>query len=345
VVIDDSPTVRRLLAHLFNADPELEVVGQAEDGLVGWKLISELRPDVVTLDVHMPNMNGPTLLAELMDKLPLPVVMISSQRPEDGPEVLRCLELGAVDYIRKPALQELADQGPRICEIVKAAAGSRIQIKKVAARTPLRKQVLRSVNSQPDSRVLAIGASTGGTEAIKNFLLGLNNHPPATLVVQHIPPVFSRSFADRLNELCPFEVKEAADGDKLMQGRVLIAPGGLQMKLQRSGGSLVVRITDEAPVNRHKPSVDVLFDSVAAVIGPKSMGVILTGMGSDGAAGLLNIRKAGGRSLAQNEQSSVVFGMPKEAIRIGAAEKSGTIDELASWVDRWISQSGEVVKK
>jgi two-component system chemotaxis response regulator CheB len=330
LVVDDSASIRKILTNIFSADPTIEVVGVAERPSQVEALIGQKRPDVITLDIHMPEMTGVELLKRYLPRHLIPTVMISSISMEESPMVLEALENGAVDYIQKPAFQNLAAQSPLIIEKVKAAAGARV---KVASRPP--SQAFREQKLRQDL-ILAIGSSTGGTEALREVLTQLPASIPPTLIVQHIPAVFSLAFANRMNELCPFEVKEAADGDEVRPGRVLVAPGGLQMRLVREGSALKVRVEDAAPVNRHKPSVDVLFDSVAAQIGKKALGVILTGMGADGANGLLRMRQAGARTVAQDEESCVVFGMPREAIARGAAEEIRSLRDIPQLLVRWL---------
>jgi len=325
LIVDDSRTIRDLIARILKEDPILEIIGQASDPVEASDLLKSLKPDVITLDIHMPKMTGVEWLAQLLPKNPISVVMISSLQMQEGNEVFKALELGAVDYIQKPNFSEIPIIGPIIREKVKAAASAKVIQK--TARKPL---LSRQPSGELDVRtILCIGASTGGTEAIKAVMSNLPERIPPTVIVQHIPPVFSKAFAGHLNELCPFEVKEAEDGDELKISRVLIAPGGKQMKIQKTQTGFCARITDDAPVNRHKPSVDYLFNSVASVIGKKTLGVILTGMGADGAKGLLEMRKKGSRTIAQNESSSVVYGMPKAAFEIGAVEKVAPLDEIA----------------
>lgn len=328
LVVDDSRTVRDLIKQLLSDDSELEIVGFAADAFEAAKLLVTTRPDVITLDVNMPGKSGVEWLREFMPVHPTPVVMISSLELREGNEIFRALELGAVDFVQKPSLQQLPTLGPIIRERIKAAAQAKI----VKVANLPRGRTLTAPAQIDLRKVVAIGASTGGTEALKHVLMMLPERIPPTLIVQHIPPIFSKTFADRLNELCPFEVREAEDGDEIRQSRVLIAPGGQQMRVCRRPSGIYVEVSDGAPVNRHKPSVDFLFDSVAAVYGKNSVGVILTGMGADGARGLLRMREAGARTIAQDEDSCVVFGMPKEAIRLGAAATILPLTEVAKGI-------------
>lgn len=324
LVVDDSKTIRELLKRILQEDPDFEIIGFAADAMEAAEFVKKSKPDVVTLDIHMPKMTGVEWLEKLLPVHPIPVVMISSLQFQEGNEVFRALELGAVDYIQKPSLSELPVVGPLIREKVKEASFA-----KVFRSGPSRRVDTLSGGELDMRKVLAIGASTGGTEALKVVMASLPARIPPTVIVQHIPPVFSRAFANRLNELCQFEVKEAEDGDQLQASRVLIAPGGKQMKIQQTPKGLCVRITDDAPVNRHKPSVDYLFHSVASVVGKNSVGVILTGMGADGAKGLLEMRNKGSRTIGQDEDSSVVYGMPKAAFDLGAVEKVAPLTDVA----------------
>lgn len=325
LIVDDSKTIRDLLTRVFQQSPDFEVVGQAEDPLRAELLLPTAKPDVITLDVHMPRMTGVQWLKTLVPKYKIPVVMITSLELKDGNEVFEALELGAVDYIQKPSLHDLRSVSEIIREKVLSAAGAR-----VSAPLPRRKRSVIAAAAPFDSeRVIAIGSSTGGTEALREVLTRLPKNIPPIVIVQHIPPVFSRAFADRMNSLCPFDVKEAESGDALHVNRVLIAPGGRQMKIVKRPSGLFVEINDDAPVNRHKPSVDYLFHSVAEILGRKAVGVILTGMGSDGAQGLLRMRERGAVTFSQDERSCVVYGMPKAAWEIGASQFQVGLDSVA----------------
>lgn len=337
LIVDDSKTIQEFLKKIFAEDPEMEVVGVANHPGEAETILATKTVDVMTLDIQMPVMDGVTFLETLMPKKPMPVVMLTSMRIEDGDQVLRALELGAIDYIQKPKLQDIASAGPSICEKVKAAALAKIDRKQRDFRASTRtKASSHSRSSGKGMPFIAIGASTGGTVALTDVLTALQSEIPPIVIVQHIPAGFSRAFAERLNSLCPFEVKEAEDGDELRSNRVLIAPGGKQMALELRGGKFTVTINDSEPVNRHKPSVDYLFDSVAKLGGGKVLGIILTGMGADGAKGLLAMKESGCYTLAQDEKSSVVYGMPKEAVKLGAVDKSLPLDSVASHIERWV---------
>lgn len=314
LIVDDSKTIRDLLEKVFSTDPGVEVVGVTGQPLEVLGLIENLKPDVITMDIHMPDMDGVTLLKEVMKKHPTPTVMITSATIEDGPAVLTALECGAVDYIHKPSFNELNSVIPVIVEKIKMAASANIA-KKTANIAP-KKVVAQKLDL---NSLIAIGSSTGGTEALRVVLTQLPKEIPPIVIVQHIPPIFSLAFAKRMAALCPFEVKEAEDGDEVRPGRVLIAPGGKHMEIKTRGSDCKIVISDAPPVNRFKPSVDVLFDSVVAQCKVPMIGVILTGMGADGARGLLKMRQAGAHTIAQSEKTCVVYGMPREAVARGAA--------------------------
>jgi two-component system chemotaxis response regulator CheB len=326
LIVDDSRTIQMILKKILSSDAEIEVVGTADNPKEAEKVLSQQTVDVMTLDIHMPIMDGVTFLGELMNKKPLPVVMVTALNIEDGDHVLKALELGAVDYVQKPKLNELDEIGPVICTKVKAAASAKVQRHKFPISQklpPVRKKLSASAH-----HILAIGASTGGTEAIKKLLMSLPAMMPAIVIVQHIPALFSAAFASRLNDLCALEVHEAVSDDMLQPGSVLVAPGGKQMYVECDGLGYRVKVTDDPPLNRYKPSVDILFQSVARCAGEKATGVLLTGMGHDGAEGLLQMRKAGAFTLAQDEASCVVFGMPKAAVELKAATEVLALEQM-----------------
>lgn len=332
LVVDDSALMRQLLTEMLVSDTGIEVVGVAGDPYIAWEKIQRLDPDVITLDIEMPRMDGITFLERLMRRRPSRVVMISSLTQQGCETTLRALELGAIDFVAKPKVDVAAGialMTQEIVEKVRTAAGARMRRK--APSEPTR--AIESVNSGPQllttHKVIAVGASTGGTEALRDLLTAFPADAPGTVIVQHMPEHFTKSFAQRLDSLCRLQVREAQDGDRILPGLALIAPGGLQMEVARSGASFSVRITDGPPVNRHKPSVDVLFDSCARVLGANAVGAILTGMGGDGARGLLAMRQAGARTLAQDEDTCVVYGMPREAALLGAAEEVLPLDRIA----------------
>jgi len=343
LVVDDSASVRQAMTAILTADPELEVT-TASDPFVAARHIQQAVPDVITLDVEMPRMDGLTFLRKLMAQRPIPVVMCSSLVEEGSETLLQALEAGAVDVILKPrvgVVEHLADAHVQIRETVKGAARARVRPRpssRGARDAPQRKLSADAVLPPPSGNamsrttemVVCIGASTGGTEALREVLEALPANAPGMVVVQHMPERFTRAFAQRLDSLCAVDVHEAADGDTVMRGRVLIAPGGLHHTLlERHGARYVVAVREGPLVARHRPSVDVLFRSAARNAGANAVGVIMTGMGDDGARGLLEMKQAGARTIAQDEATSVVFGMPKEAIARGAADRVVPLGRIA----------------
>lgn len=339
LVVDDSKTIRNILMKIFSSDERFAVVAMAEKPSEVEGLILKYKPDVITLDIHMPEMDGVALLKVISPKYHIPTVMISSISMAEGPMVLEALENGAIDYIQKPEMSEIGNVTPLILEKVYTAATANKQIKKRSSKSLQTKEVCNL-----DS-LIVLGSSTGGTEAIREIITALPNQIPPMLIVQHIPAVFSAAFAKRMNDLCAFEVKEAVDGDEVIVNRVLIAPGGKQMKMVHKGGKTFVEINDDEPVNRFKPSVDYLFLSVAKNLYTHTVAVILTGMGKDGAKGMLELRNAGVRTIAQNEETSVVFGMPKEAINIGGAEYVEALNDIAERMTILTAQKKAPLKK
>jgi two-component system chemotaxis response regulator CheB len=336
LIVDDSKTIQDLLSRILAEDSRIEVVGVAPDPIVAERMINELKPDVITLDVHMPEMDGVTFLAKFLPKKKIPVVMITSISMEESDHVFRALELGAVDYVQKPSMKELKNMAPVIRDKVHAAS----LVKKIRIASGKGKSRLTALGGATGASLLAIGASTGGTEALKDVLVRLPKDVPPIVIVQHIPPVFSKAFAKRLNELCAFEVKEAENGDEIRPRRALVAPGGCQMKVEPSGSGFKIRITDDPPVSRHKPSVDYLFHSVAKLFGRNAIGVILTGMGSDGADGLLKMRQAGARTLGQDEESCVVYGMPRVAAELGAVQSVHSLEDIPDALIQLFAKKG-----
>jgi two-component system chemotaxis response regulator CheB len=335
LIVDDSAFTRQVLKSLLETDPAIDVVGVAADPVIAWDKIRRLQPDVLTLDVEMPQENGLSFLERLMREHPLPVVMVSSLTADGCSTTLTALELGAVDFVTKPQsdvrtrLPEIAHE---IIEKIRAAAVA--HVRRPASPSPLRSALLprpKPLGTAP-SCVIAIGASTGGTEAIREILMELPADCPGIVIVQHMPPKFTRAFAERLDSLCRLRVKEAEQGDSVLDGQALIAPGGFHLRITRDGQNYAVRLSHEAPVNRHRPSVDLLFASCAEEAPRNAIGVLLTGMGEDGTQGLLEMRKAGARTLAQDEASCVVFGMPKVAIDRGAVEQVLPLRHLAGAV-------------
>ncbi len=322
LIIDDSVVIRQLLKDIFARDGEIEVVGTASDPIEGYEKIVQLKPDVLTLDVEMPRMDGITFLEKLMRSHPMPVVMISTLTREGSEVTLKALELGAVDFIAKPTqsiFTGMAALSHEIASKVKAAARARVRPKQ-AHVAPLEMPQASLKRTTGANRLIAIGASTGGPEAIRQVLQALPSEVPPIVIVQHMPPVFTRSFAERLDRLCAVRVKEAEDGDTLQPGHAYIAPGDYHLQVARNGSQYRARVVQTEPVNRHRPSVDALFDSVMEASGSATVAVLLTGMGADGARGLKKLRDAGAHTIAQDEETCVVFGMPREAIQLGGAE-------------------------
>jgi two-component system chemotaxis response regulator CheB len=333
VVVDDSALVRSLLKTFIDRQPDMECVGTAADPFAARELIREVSPDVVTLDIEMPRMDGLEFLSRLMKLRPTPVVMVSTLTERGAEATMRALELGAVDFVSKPRLgvaEGLNQLAEEICDKIRAAARSRIH-RRVAAPAPAPAAAAdtpraaapasRPLGRLSTEKLIFIGASTGGTEATREVLVSLPPDSPAVLITQHMPPGFTRSYAARLNSLCRLTVREATDGERLLPGHAYLAPGGLHLSVERSGANYIARVRDGEPVNRHKPSVEVLFESAARVAGPNAFGVMLTGMGADGAKAMKVMRDAGAYNICQDEATCVVFGMPREAIAAGAAHE------------------------
>ncbi|TSE18579.1 Chemotaxis response regulator protein-glutamate methylesterase [Tepidimonas alkaliphilus] len=354
VVVDDSALVRSLLAEIINRQPDMECVGTAADPLQAREIIRERNPDVITLDVEMPKMDGLEFLARLMRLRPMPVVMVSTLTEQGAETTLKALELGAVDFVAKPrigvsaGLQELADD---IVEKIRIAAKAHVRRLAAPPPTPAVRGSAASGPAAPAAaaptpirlsteKVICIGASTGGTEAIKEILMELPADAPAVVITQHMPPGFTASFAARLDSLCRIRVAEARDGERILPGHAYVAPGGKQFSIARSGANYVAVVDDSPPVNRHKPSVEVLFRSCARVLGPNAIGVMLTGMGGDGAQAMKEMRDAGAYNIAQDEASCVVFGMPKMAIQAGAVHEVLPLKQIARAIMERVSVAG-----
>ncbi|MBP2848836.1 protein-glutamate methylesterase/protein-glutamine glutaminase [Dickeya oryzae] len=319
--VDDSALMRQIMTEIINSHPDMEVVATAPDPLVARDLIKKFNPQVLTLDVEMPRMDGLDFLEKLMRLRPMPVVMVSSLTGKGSEITLRALELGAIDFVTKPQLgirEGMLAYSELIAEKIRMAAKARLPQRSTGVAPAV---LLPSMPLLSSEKLIAIGASTGGTEAIRHVLQPLPPTSPALLITQHMPPGFTKSFAERLNKLCQITVKEAEDGERVLPGHAYIAPGARHLELARSGANYQVKLHDGPPVNRHRPSVDVLFHSVAQYAGRNAVGVILTGMGNDGAAGMLELHNAGAYTIAQNEASCVVFGMPREAIALGGVDE------------------------
>ncbi|MDF3917293.1 protein-glutamate methylesterase/protein-glutamine glutaminase [Salinicola salarius] len=329
--VDDSALIRDLMTKIIDAQPDMTVVATAPDPLVARDLIKKHNPDVLTLDVEMPRMDGLDFLERLMRLRPMPVLMVSSLTQRGSEITLRALELGAVDFVAKPEVgirDGMLEYAGMIAEKIRAAAQARPSRQGALAKPAAPRKVLKAPMLSSE-KIIIIGASTGGTEAIRQVIEPLPANSPAVLITQHMPGGFTRSFAERLDRLCRVTVKEAEDRERVLPGHVYIAPGDWHMRLTRSGANYVIALDDGPPVNRHRPSVDVLFQSAAACAGRNALGVILTGMGRDGAAGLLQMREAGAHTVAQDEASCVVFGMPKEAIALGGATEVIALNDIA----------------
>jgi len=342
LIVDDSALVRQSLTEILSSDPMIEVLGAAQNPFEAAEIIKDNIPDVMTLDVEMPRMDGITFLQKIMSQRPIPVVICSSLAGKNTETALKAIESGAVEIIEKPKLgtkQFLHESKIRICDAVKAA--SLVKVKPIQERRRVEPKltadaVITKTTSKAmirtTEKVVAIGASTGGTEALRAFLERFPPDGPAMVIVQHMPEHFTASFAKRLDSLCRISVKEAVDNDTVIRGRALIAPGNRHLLLKRSGARYYVELKDGPLVSRHRPSVDVLFRSAARYAGNNSVGVIMTGMGDDGARGMVEMKEAGATTIAQDERSCVVFGMPKEAIKLGAVDKVVPLDNLAGEV-------------
>ncbi|RZI80638.1 MAG: chemotaxis response regulator protein-glutamate methylesterase [Rubrivivax sp.] len=342
VVVDDSALVRSLLTEIINRQPDMECIGTAADPLLAREMIRNLNPDVITLDVEMPRMDGIDFLSKLMRLRPMPVVMVSTLTERGAEVTLKALELGAIDFVAKPkigvadGLRQLQDDITDKIRIASKARINRLHLPSPSsaptapgtghpdthhAATPAARPVSASLGRLSTEKIIFIGASTGGTEATKEVLITLPADSPAVVITQHMPPGFTRNYAARLDGLCKIRVKEAVDGERILPGHAYIAPGGMHLSVERSGANYLARVQDGDPVNRHKPSVEVLFKSAARVAGPNAVGIMLTGMGADGAKAMREMRDAGAYCVAQDEASCVVFGMPREAIAAGAIQE------------------------
>ena len=345
LIVDDSALIRKLLTEILSSDKDIEVVGAAPDPYIAREKIKVLTPDVLTLDVEMPRMDGITFLKNLMRLRPMPVVMVSTLTEQGAEVTLQALELGAIDFVSKPKVDvshSIKDYACEVIEKVKMAAAvspgklerrfASAQIKTVAVQAADQSSRLSRNNVgflKTTESVVAIGSSTGGTEAVKEVLMALPASCPGIVVAQHIPVSFSGSFAKRLNACCALRVAEARDGDQILPGHAFIAPGDKHLVVERTGARYICRLRDSPEVNRHKPSVEVLFKSVAKSVGPNAMGIMLTGMGADGAKGMLEMKESGAFNVAQDEKTSVVWGMPGSAVKLGAVDKVIPLEKIA----------------
>jgi two-component system chemotaxis response regulator CheB len=343
LIIDDSAVVRQTMTEILSSDPDIKVIGTAADPLIAAERLKDEVPDVITLDVEMPRMDGLTFLKKLMAQHPIPVVMCSTLTESGSETALKALEYGAVDIIQKPRIGTkafLEESKVNICDAVKAAASARIAKKQISYNQVEPKLTADAVIGKASSKamiqttdkIIAVGASTGGTEALRIFLEAMPHDAPGIVIVQHMPEKFTAAFAKRIDSLCRISVKEAEDNDSVIRGRALIAPGNRHMLLKRSGARYYVEIKDGPLVCRHRPSVDVLFRSAARYAGKNAVGVIMTGMGDDGAKGMLEMKEAGSYNIAQDEESCVVFGMPRKAIELGAVDKVTSLNKIPATV-------------
>ncbi|OBV41002.1 protein-glutamate methylesterase/protein-glutamine glutaminase [Janthinobacterium psychrotolerans] len=348
LIVDDSALIRSVMSEIVNSQPDMEVVGTAPDPLVARELIKQTNPDVLTLDVEMPKMDGLDFLEKLMRLRPMPVLMVSSLTERGSEITMRALELGAVDFVTKPKISiqsGMREYSEMIADKIRAASKARIRARTIAphgapaapgtAPLPVLRNPLLS-----SEKLIIVGASTGGTEAIREFLMQMPSDCPGILITQHMPEGFTRSFARRLDSLCKISVQEAAGGERVLPGHAYIAPGHSHLTLTRSGANYMTKIDQGEPVNRHRPSVDVLFRSAAQFAGKNAVGVILTGMGKDGAQGMLEMKAAGAYNFAQDEASCVVFGMPREAIAVGATHEVGALTALPGMVLGYLAAHG-----
>ena len=340
VVVDDSALVRGILSEIINRQPDMQCVGAASDPFVAREMIRNLNPDVITLDIEMPRMDGLDFLGKLMRLRPMPVVMVSTLTERGADVTLRALELGAVDFVSKPKIG-VADGLKLLAQDItdKVRIASKAHLRRLpmqasvaaagAGRSTTAPATIANIGRLSTEKIIFIGASTGGTEATRELLMGLPADCPAVVITQHMPAGFTTSYAKRLDGLCKLRVAEATDGQRILPGHAYIAPGGLHLSVERSGANYIARVVDGDPVNRHKPSVEVLFKSAARVVGPNAYGVMLTGMGADGAKAMREMRDAGSWNCAQDEASCVVFGMPREAIAAGAAHEVLPLKDIA----------------
>jgi len=338
LVVDDSAIVRKILTDELSRYNDIEIVGTAIDPYVARDKIVRLRPDVITLDLEMPRMDGISFLAKLMKHYPMPVVVLSSLTPKNSHNALRAMDLGAVEVLCKPgSAYSTLNISRQLANAIRAAASAQISVHQ---RKPPPPEMVGDIRLQTTRKVIAVGASTGGTKAIEVVLRGMPASSPGIVIVQHMPENFTTAFAKRLNEICRMDVREAKDNDRVIPGLALIAPGNRHMILRRSGGDYLVKIRTGPPVHYQRPSADVLFQSVAKHAGQNAVGVLLTGMGADGARGLLAMREKKARTLAQDEKTCVVFGMPKEAIKIGAADKIVPLPKIPREIINALSEQG-----
>ncbi|MDM7862184.1 chemotaxis response regulator protein-glutamate methylesterase [Alteromonas sp. ASW11-36] len=332
LVVDDSALVRALLSEMIDNHPLLTLVGAAANAFIAKRMVNELKPDVITLDVEMPEVNGLVFLDRLMKARPTPVVMFSSLTEQGALATMEALALGAVDFLPKPKLDianKVKEFEQELTDKILLASQAKLDI------MPTSTQTVRNVSEVSNLSLVAIGASTGGTEAIRHILMELPKSFPAVVVSQHMPKGFTQSFAQRLNSLCQLTVVEATQGQPIKQGHVYIAPGDYHLEIQDTNDGYKIKLSQTDKVNNHRPSIDVMFNSVAQIAGRRAAGVLLTGMGKDGAQGLAQMKQAGGETIAQSEASCLIYGMPKEAVRIGAASQQKDLADISSALYQW----------
>ncbi|NTV95261.1 MAG: chemotaxis response regulator protein-glutamate methylesterase [Thiobacillus sp.] len=340
LIIDDSALIRSVMKAIIDSQPDMEVVGMAPDPLVARELIKQTNPDVLTLDVEMPKMNGLEFLEKLMRLRPTPVVMVSTLTEHGSEVTLKALELGAVDFVAKPKLgvsEAMADLTEDIADKIRAATRARVRRHAAGSESPSAPRPLAGHILSTTEKVVFIGSSTGGTEALKEVLSRMPAESPALMMTQHMPESFTKSFAARLDSLSAMKVKEAEPNERVLPGYAYLAPGHSHLRVKKSGAYYYTELSQEAPVNRHRPSVDVLFESAARVVGQNAIAVMLTGMGKDGAAGMLEMRQAGAWTIAQDEASCVVYGMPKAAVDIGAVQEIAALPNIAGCILKRLS--------
>ena len=346
LIVDDSALIRGVMKEIINSQPDMEVVGVAPDPIIARDLIKQTNPDVLTLDVEMPRMDGLDFLEKLMRLRPMPVVMVSSLTERGSEITLRALELGAVDFVTKPKMSiqsGMLEYTELIADKIRAASKAKVKARQIhdPSKPPAESTLPLIRNPLTSSeKLIIIGASTGGTEAIKDFLIQMPSDCPGILITQHMPPGFTKSFAQRLDNLCKIDVKESEGGERILPGHAYLAPGHSHLQLVRSGANYMTQLDQGPPVNRHRPSVDVLFHSAAVHAGKNAVGVILTGMGKDGALGMLEMKNAGAYNFAQDEASCVVFGMPREAIAVGGTHEVGALQALPGMVLGYLATHG-----
>lgn len=338
LIVDDAKPIRMILRRVIEQDPKLEIFGEAADPYEAKQLMKSGTPDVITLNIKMPKMDGVTFLSHYMATNPIPTIMVSSLNPNESDDVFRALELGAFHYLKKPDFNQVGIFGEELISLIKAASKTKNKIKKAAEKLAAKRNTISLTDNQIENSIILIGASTGGTEAIKQILAYFPRKVPPILIVQHIPAQFSGSFAEALNNLCDFKVSEAIDGEPIKSQHAYVAPGGIHLSVKKKGDQLYTCLSDDPPVNRFKPSVDYLYDSGKGITNKKIVAVLLTGMGNDGANNMLELKKRGAYTVIQNEETCAVYGMPKAAFELNAHNESAPLDKIASIVMQKLSK-------